>query len=138
MIRISIIFLFLFFLMIRRPPRSTRTDTLFPYTTLFRSADCAGRPVVVGTHPRSHQGKARHRDSQKTFGGQGSCPHAPAQGGSGLTKEDRRAWRSPTDPNRSWRSRARQCIVVVGSPCLLRMGRPSADRSESGSTKVGY
>src|SRR3546814_2184102 len=28
----------LFFLMIRRPPRSTRTDTLFPYTTLFRSA----------------------------------------------------------------------------------------------------
>src|SRR3546814_15939031 len=27
----------LFFLMRRRPPRSTRTDTLFPYTTLFRS-----------------------------------------------------------------------------------------------------
>src|SRR3546814_18809314 len=36
--------LFFFFLMIRRPPRSTRTDTLFPYTTLFRSEalrDCA-------------------------------------------------------------------------------------------------
>src|SRR3546814_2539631 len=33
------VFCFLFFfLMIRRPPRSTRTDTLFPYTTLFRSA----------------------------------------------------------------------------------------------------
>src|SRR3546814_3372458 len=31
-----------FFLMIRRPPRSTRTDTLFPYTTLFRSS----HPVV--------------------------------------------------------------------------------------------
>src|SRR3546814_190520 len=31
------------FLMIRRPPRSTRTDTLFPYTTLFRSADRALR-----------------------------------------------------------------------------------------------
>src|SRR3546814_20664580 len=30
--------MFLFFLIIRRPPRSTRTDTLFPYTTLFRSA----------------------------------------------------------------------------------------------------
>src|SRR3546814_17986570 len=31
-------YLFVFvFLMIRRPPRSTRTDTLFPYTTLFRS-----------------------------------------------------------------------------------------------------
>src|SRR3546814_9273813 len=30
-------FVFFFFLMRRRPPRSTRTDTLFPYTTLFRS-----------------------------------------------------------------------------------------------------
>src|SRR3546814_5577224 len=30
----------IFFLMIRRPPRSTRTDTLFPYTTLFRSHEC--------------------------------------------------------------------------------------------------
>src|SRR3546814_11276888 len=28
---------FFFFFMLRRPPRSTRTDTLFPYTTLFRS-----------------------------------------------------------------------------------------------------
>src|SRR3546814_16141093 len=34
---------FFFFLMIRRPPRSTRTDTLFPYTTLFRSQT----PIVV-------------------------------------------------------------------------------------------
>src|SRR3546814_2525636 len=32
-------YLLVFFLMIRRPPRSTRTDTLFPYTTLFRSGD---------------------------------------------------------------------------------------------------
>src|SRR3546814_4595476 len=36
--------------MIRRPPRSTRTDTLFPYTTLFRSVDCGlvGGAGVVG------------------------------------------------------------------------------------------
>src|SRR3546814_14477993 len=32
-------FVFIFFLMLRRPPRSTRTDTLCPYTTLFRSED---------------------------------------------------------------------------------------------------
>src|SRR3546814_20534538 len=32
-----------FFLMIRRPPRSTRTDTLFPYTTLFRSLRRVGK-----------------------------------------------------------------------------------------------
>src|SRR3546814_13697544 len=36
----SIVYIF-FFLMIRRPPRSTRTDTLFPYTTLFRSGSIA-------------------------------------------------------------------------------------------------
>src|SRR3546814_10263747 len=35
-----------FFLMIRRPPRSTRTDTLFPYTTLFRSR-CSLIPISV-------------------------------------------------------------------------------------------
>src|SRR3546814_11594078 len=34
---LHMISLFFFFLMIRRPPRSTRPDTLFPYTTLFRS-----------------------------------------------------------------------------------------------------
>src|SRR3546814_12521352 len=41
----------LFFLMVRRPPRSTRTDTLLPYTTLFRSeaqdvADLGATPAV--------------------------------------------------------------------------------------------
>src|SRR3546814_3694241 len=35
-----------FDLMIRRPPRSTRTDTLFPYTTLFRSRNRAGESKV--------------------------------------------------------------------------------------------
>src|SRR3546814_2971477 len=39
-----------FFLMIRRPPRSTRTDTLFPYTTLFRSDQIAQRHKL---HPGS-------------------------------------------------------------------------------------
>src|SRR3546814_91314 len=36
-----------FFLMIRRPPRSTRTDTLFPYTTLFRSLPLAERVAAM-------------------------------------------------------------------------------------------
>src|SRR3546814_10100226 len=45
--------------MIRRPPRSTRTDTLFPYTTLFRSCRRAARPSVVlaGTADRGVAGK---------------------------------------------------------------------------------
>src|SRR3546814_7166856 len=37
----------MFFLMIRRPPRSTRTDTLFPYTTLFRSLALLGEVVAA-------------------------------------------------------------------------------------------
>src|SRR3546814_11575223 len=40
----------IYFLLIRRPPRSTRTDTLFPYTTLFRSA-----PIPAG-RARSAEG----------------------------------------------------------------------------------
>src|SRR3546814_2788734 len=35
--------------MLRRPPRSTRTDTLFPYTTLFRSHDCENRSAKGGS-----------------------------------------------------------------------------------------
>src|SRR3546814_2203216 len=40
--------------MIRRPPRSTRTDTLFPYTTLFRS-------IVGGAQDQGRPGKDGHR-----------------------------------------------------------------------------
>src|SRR3546814_18016040 len=56
-LELSLIFLcyiVFFFLRIRRPPRSTRTDTLFPYTTLFRSTPEAAhrwfarQPWLVG------------------------------------------------------------------------------------------
>src|SRR3546814_15029886 len=51
-----------FFLMIRRPPRSTRTDTLFPYTTLFRSTNSNCRSSTSATTaPRSIG--SRHRSS---------------------------------------------------------------------------
>src|SRR3546814_10394412 len=46
--------LIVFILMIRRPPRSTRTDTLFPYTTLFRSRGAeksAPIPSISGCAP---------------------------------------------------------------------------------------
>src|SRR3546814_20180363 len=45
-----------FFLMIRRPPRSTRTDTLFPYTTLFRSGLKKRHPfeISVAAYPECH------------------------------------------------------------------------------------
>src|SRR3546814_16649670 len=48
-------------LMKRRPPRSTRTDTLFPYTTLFRSLDelDGWLPACAGAHLRSGDEQAR-------------------------------------------------------------------------------
>src|SRR3546814_7449926 len=53
--------------MIRRPPRSTRTDTLFPYTTLFRSvrrhAARAARRLV------DHDPRVRQRDAHAGFAG---------------------------------------------------------------------
>src|SRR3546814_7683564 len=57
LLRIILTLALMFFLMIRRPPRSTRTDTLFPYTTLFRSVNTAlanllgvpARDLVEGT-----------------------------------------------------------------------------------------
>src|SRR3546814_13013599 len=56
--------------MIRRPPRSTRTDTLFPYTTLFRSGDDVDRPIrksdgswtYFGADLAYHFQKARNAD----------------------------------------------------------------------------
>src|SRR3546814_12211473 len=60
---------YIFFLMIRRPPRSTRTDTLFPYTTLFRSqyANACGA-FAVSRHgcapaiPWATRGEARSEE----------------------------------------------------------------------------
>src|SRR3546814_5006579 len=59
------ILILLFFLMIRRPPRSTRTDTLFPYTTLFRSNDIVFDAqggfyfTDTGKHHRHHSDHGR-------------------------------------------------------------------------------
>src|SRR3546814_3449243 len=52
--------------MIRRPPRSTRTDTLFPYTTLFRSAGDAGRRAEL----REQRRPAAHLPARRGQRGQ--------------------------------------------------------------------
>src|SRR3546814_9654944 len=57
--------------MIRRPPRSTRTDTLFPYTTLFRSVDqrVPGGRIADGKNrcflERQRRGHRAHRRSEE-------------------------------------------------------------------------
>src|SRR3546814_996018 len=54
-----------FFLMIRRPPRSTRTDTLFPYTTLFRSPDGLARQFAGETDDADAKGYFAPSRSEK-------------------------------------------------------------------------
>src|SRR3546814_16264349 len=64
--------------MIRRPPRSTRTDTLFPYTTLFRSVPCphlkdlvvpSGNTAAIGDRlPRSAQSNGPFPNGQRGQG----------------------------------------------------------------------
>src|SRR3546814_11956581 len=66
-----------FVLMIRRPPRSTRTDTLFPYTTLFRSAVVDGEGMArldeMPRHRSAHDAGADAADTQFLFAhGEGS------------------------------------------------------------------
>src|SRR3546814_3546034 len=52
--------------MIRRPPRSTRTDTLFPYTTLFRSQEWLAE-VRKGGDPSAAKNAARRAPTMKEF-----------------------------------------------------------------------
>src|SRR3546814_8944419 len=54
--------------MIRRPPRSTRTDTLFPYTTLFRSPDEL-RPQRRAADDRRHRAQLRREGALSARGG---------------------------------------------------------------------
>src|SRR3546814_20612637 len=59
-----------FLLMIRRPPRSTRTDTLFPYTTLFRSAGVRRINVSIDTlDPAKFQAITRWGKLEKVMEG---------------------------------------------------------------------
>src|SRR3546814_20312063 len=83
--------LFVFLLMIRPPPRSTRTDTLFPYTTLCRSAEhhvagaAGGGQGNAGVAPRGRawHGPALDRRHAARRGQGGHADRSPGQGGDG-------------------------------------------------------
>src|SRR3546814_3463753 len=66
--------------MIRRPPRSTRTDTLFPYTTLFRSRGRTAQPAPARNRGRYPSAPQRGRD---------------AAGGGGVARRPRNARACP-------------------------------------------
>src|SRR3546814_7871686 len=111
------IFVF-FFLMIRRPPRSTRTDTLFPYTTLFRSS----RPRLSRWSGRSWRVALLHQ-----FGIAALHP-SRRHGG-------RRLWRLPWPGGGCTMSTER---AVLAGGCFW--GMQNLIRRQDGviSTRVGY
>src|SRR3546814_16679194 len=108
--------------MIRRPPRSTRTDTLFPYTTLFRSDHPRPRgPRRQGARddaaPRGHRaGAGDGRAAGAADGGHGRGPR-PAQQGD---REEPRRERLP--------GQARRADRAAQTPLLPRLPGAGAGR----------
>src|SRR3546814_489409 len=110
--------------MIRRPPRSTRTDTLFPYTTLFRSLSCGGgrcRTHAGGERaaPRAAAAAAAPADAVQRAAGGGEVPGRPARGPAGAAQ--RRSL-----PPGAGRRPARAAAIVV----RYRLSRSPRDRLE--------
>src|SRR3546814_8142257 len=104
-----------FFLMIRRPPRSTRSDTLFPYTTLFRSAGGAQQPLSI-----------RRRDRRRRTAAQRA--RSPAR----LARRDGRSLRRPHRAGRPVGLRR-----IVGASDRPRDGRtPRTVRSEEHTSEL--
>src|SRR3546814_1170394 len=105
--------------MIRRPPISTRTDTLFPYTTLFRSARYLRLSGARATYRIKHRTRrSRHR------GGEGGCerPRHHHRPGGGIGNRDQ----------------ARLCISarwVRSNRCVLDIRR-SGRRSEEHTSEL--
>src|SRR3546814_11548732 len=103
--------------MIRRPPRSTRTDTLVPYTTLFRS----GGETAAGKN-------ARHVRLRR-----GSDDIEGAGDGDLRRRQLDRKWRKP-DPVRP--ARRRKIAYVVGH--RARAGRESVGEGKGVSVRVEF
>src|SRR3546814_18354206 len=112
--------LFFVFLMIRRPPRSTRTDTLFPYTTLVRSQ---GRPhrEQRAADDREHRRdggaqKPQKRECRKRQPGEGDG-RGRHQERNQYPKPERRAGRGLW-PDRERNPRPRSEERRVGKECV--------------------
>src|SRR3546814_12578572 len=125
----SYLYLFVFFLMIRRPPRSTRTDTLFPYTTLFRS-QCrrrlcrllarAGRGAARDGAGIARRARTRRVRALLPAGGDRRRPHAQRLRGA--------------DPLAQ--QAARQCVARPLHPARRGRAPPLAARRMGASHRV--
>src|SRR3546814_14542534 len=106
----------------RRPPRSTRTDTLFPYTTLFRSCDGfpSRRRDLLGLSPRCGASRISHRKTPR-------LAKSPGHVGAGLRRrgdpEARGRTVEHTRPRRAQAYEAGCGLIVAGSRTASWAGR---------------
>src|SRR3546814_5094430 len=80
--------------MIRRPPRSTRTDTLFPYTTLFRSDRRRGRGALA-LHAERAAGEGGEHVAREAEHGEYEGAGEPGGGGAKTPEDGQRLHRRP-------------------------------------------
>src|SRR3546814_14089777 len=100
--------------MIRRPPRSTRTDTLFPYTTLFRSvdADHPAEGTVGGDRPLAEVRRPAAEDPRP-------------QGRRVLLRADRRGSHHRLRPRRAGQLQAAAADLLPGAEQVPRRDPPA-------------
>src|SRR3546814_7635246 len=128
--------------MIRRPPRSTRTDTLFPYTTLFRSGFLAGRER--GTLRVQHDaGDEEEGNCWDHDWNQGAHPGSPARKGReekpARTAEGARRHARGTTTTRNGAGEHRDAPNVAYGPPTLRLActvTPCWIRSEEHTSEL--
>src|SRR3546814_10840630 len=140
-----------FFLWFRRPPRSTLTDTLFPYTTLFRSDPGTDAAALARSHPR-RPGQRRGHGAQHRRGADAAGPGGPdpagldagPQLGAAAGRQGRRLARGlplrmVRIPGRALRAQAsrRAHRALEADPLLGDAGRMGAVRPEGGSGRYG-
>src|SRR3546814_967610 len=106
--------------MIRRPPRSTRTDTLFPYTTLFRSGRGIAHPLAVA---------AIHADDV--------IDDAPDHGRAAEVAEllgggvDEQHHSAPVDQQRGDRVRLDEFVMIEGRNARRERGHARSEEQKS-------
>src|SRR3546814_3494681 len=146
-----------FFLMIRRPPRSTRTDTLFPYTTLFRSPRRGSERGAGRERPRSRRHRLAGPASGEPadpgrYGAQagrfvregrvhGRAPRqhlrriGPAGAGRSGPRRPDKAWPPAPPGSDGWRlNMGRQTHSLVGPPTV---GKSAVGKLANGKPTVG-
>src|SRR3546814_18188270 len=121
--------------MIRRPPRSTRTDTLFPYTTLFRSNASPGSALIAPSRRLTVQDVSliKHLRGFPAFGQQRLQfdPNASYASSASRTPRQAQRWHTPPvplpsptlHPHNFLRSEERRVGTECFSPCSSRCSR---------------